>query len=1069
MFGIHHSSSKLSDDADILENNLLSDFLFPNGDIVNENENELQTNEDEIFNRFINTDLAQSDSYVSQFHTHSANIPHANNSMPRLMKEEIHCSQDRWVNINNYHQNFAGVPINESNSKALFKESYLSLNSIPCDDSQSIKLNYYQQCEQFLNQHLKFGRSAPIKSIYLNPAEFLNLNSEDLMYKLHITGMPSKSRVETQIKLGISISPKPRQFLIHLPADCITKQKCYLTHNLVEYPSEFTSEILYLESFLICASNNKPTYVCPRCVKREQRRASRRKSGLSDNLLWCNNENKRAVVFNSRQVFLMKDEDCTSTSKSFSLSARIVCYCRHHKEPEGFKILFVLRDSQGKVLGKDITSSIMIMDKKPTKQGMDTNGEFAEDITGFSSMDSKTDDSSTAPTSDYSGNESKVKLEDPRHMFLSLPVAPVLSPTSICDESSESHTTDPNTKLQLATHVLQTPSSAATARTNGYKRKGVWQDCPLMSLDTSSRHSSLTKSDRSLSPSSLSITTTSSLLNTNLVQSSTHFPDSSTLSQSNRPFIQRIIPSQGPIKGGIEVTLLGSNFKPGMIVKFGDNKALSTQCWSDSTIITYLPPAAVPGQTLVTIFDQDDLNLNVLDNMTNSRAIFTYIDDTDRQLIELALQIVGLKMNGKLEDARNIAKRIVGNDGNISNGSTPGSGFSPAANSNSNLSHVYYSDELLLLKVIRLLSTSSNLSMCTEEGQTMLHLSCLKGYYQLASVLVTKGAYVDAKDSFGFTPLHFACLHGDTKIIRLLVQCKANISVHSANDVTPKMLFIENHDTDDIKYKEYLSEVLDLLETTDNTDIYGWSMRKTSDSSFHSNIYDEEYYQSLSETSHIYLPKILPESISDNSEIDINDYEEDGDESLLHGDDEPESTMAVVEPPESTACLKTNSNQESSLWNRVLNVFNDELPAYEDLFPSQSPKEKSLVITSDTSTILPKASGIAVSEDSQTSEDEDEALQALFNRFFQQRQNFQNDKMLLFFWLPLMVTLITSVLIFNFGRDGNTVHHLSEFISDYLRTGLGKVLLGNKRMTGVLRESFQTLQNSRILSEVITE
>ncbi|RKP07093.1 hypothetical protein THASP1DRAFT_4896, partial [Thamnocephalis sphaerospora] len=43
-------------------------------------------------------------------------------------------------------------------------------------------------------------------------------------------------------------------------------------------------------------------------------------------------------------------------------------------------------------------------------------------------------------------------------------------------------------------------------------------------------------------------------------------------------------------------------------------------------------------------------------------ALFTYVGTSDRALMELALQVVGLRMTGRLEAAHQIAMRIVGDD-----------------------------------------------------------------------------------------------------------------------------------------------------------------------------------------------------------------------------------------------------------------------------------------------------------------------------------------------------------------------------------------------------------------------
>lgn len=942
-------------------------------------------------------------------------------------------------------------------------------------------MSYSQGCERLVDRSLQFGRTKPIQSAYLNSSDFLDIPEDTLPYKLVVSGMPSASRVETQIKLELSISPPPREYIVHLPTDCITKQKWYLEDDITTYPREIQNEILYLESFLVCASNGKPTYVCSRCVKREQRRASRRKSGLCDNMLWCNNENRRAVVFNSKQVFSIKDVNCTPQFKSFDLSTRIVCYCRHHKEPEGFKILFVLRNANQEVLAKSLTGPIMIMDKKSNRDAA-ANTSLQDSVADSNNnTDGSRSERSEIPnvtsTSDFSGMENHKPRDD--FMHLSVKGEHMLSPTSMGGDSSEAHATDANVVESYG------PRGAASSvslpdKASGYKRKRSSPDYNSTAIGFSpqnftkphansnfSKSLSASSSNHSIpllnqpahnNPTAAMMTATNSMLR--------EISDMAEVPQAPRPYINRVIPSQGPVKGGIEVTLLGSNFKPGMIVKFGQNRALSTQCWSESTLVTYLPPSSRAQEVLVTVFEKEEEQPEVLGTMSNSKAIFTYVDDTDRQLIELALQIVGLKMNGKLEDARNIAKRIVGHEGNSSNSTpSPSANNAPQNSYNTGMGQVLYSDESLLLKVIKLLNSSSNLSMCDEEGQTMLHLACLKGYYHLASALVRKGARVDAKDSFGFLPLHFACLNGDARIIRLLVQCKATVHAETINGSSPRDLFIANHDTDDERYEDYLNEVLDALDTDSSSEEYSCNMlRKLSDSSFQSSVFDAESLASLNDNIQVHISKMAEDTLSDDDE-DLDGYEEDGDECLLQDDDDSIATADNSQSQDSA--LITTSQEahrhsgqfENSIWNRVLNAFNDDLPKYEDLFPvlDRERNKKSLLANRNPTELTATQSSTA--EDSQTSsEDEEDALQARFNRFFQQRQNFRNDKMLLFFWLPVAIILLSSFLIFEFGHDGNRIHHLSQAVSEYLRVGLANVMLGNERVKGAFKGSLHSLQ-----------
>ncbi|SCW00864.1 LAFE_0C13696g1_1 [Lachancea fermentati] len=1070
----HQDGSFYQQDVNMMETELLEDFLFPgNAEDSNKAEAELGADDEDIFNTFINTDVIQPQpNYTLQTRQYDLEALNSSSALQIQAPNNIasaDISKADAVVVDNITPNL--LDRMEVGMASIKKKSVSPLDELPLYVSAS--QSYSHECEKMVDHQLVFGRSKPIQTVYLNPSDFLSVPEESLPFKLKVTGMPPTSRVETQIKLDISISPAPKEYIIHLPTDCITKQKCYLQDDVTNYPKEIQDQMLYLESFLICASNNKSTYVCSRCVKREQRRASRRKSGLSDNMLWCNNENRRAVVFNSKQVFVIKDTNCGKDSKSFELSARIVCYCRHHKEPEGFKLLFVLRDSKNNTLGKAITSSIMIMDKKPNRDhsvsinGHDSATESAKHTDGSKSEQS--DVPHVTSTSDLSGPEQLKPQIDENHVNLSVKSGPMLSPTSIGEESSEPHTTDTNSHAPPTSSIAS--SSAAVARSSGYKRKRTWNEGPHASyfIPDSTRSLSISRPDRSLSASSssasISVLDTPALQTaqsisqfispqSNALQGVANFEDSSL---QNKPTIHRVIPSQGPVKGGIEVTLLGSNFKSGMIVKFGENRALSTQCWSDSTLVTYLPPSSTAGQVLVSVFDKDDVQETKISQMTNSKAIFTYVDDTDRQLIELALQIVGLKMNGKLEDARNIAKRIVGSDGGSSNGPTPSN--APQNSFENGSSQVLFSDEILLLRVVKLLNSSSNLSMCDEEGQTMLHLSCLKGYYHLASTLIKKGARVDAKDSFGFSPLHFACLNGDARIIRLLVQCKASLGSMALNEIIPRDLFIANHDTEDERYEDYLNEVLEILDpdyTSDNDLSYSMG-RKMSDSSFQSSIFDVESLNSLDSNVQVHISKMVEDTLSDDYDDDLDDYEEDGDEGLLQ-DDDSECENSHASRPLLAARENAINEDETSIWNRMLSAFNDELPKYEDLFPSAG-KEK--VIGSLQRTVAHETipNRPALGEESQTSsEDEEDALQARLNRFFQQRQNFKNDKMLLFFWLPLTIILLSSFLIFEFGQDGNRIHHLSEAVSEYLRVGLAKIMLGNERVKGAFKESLHNLQ-----------
>ena len=96
--------------------------------------------------------------------------------------------------------------------------------------------------------------------------------------------------------------------------------------------------------------------------------------------------------------------------------------------------------------------------------------------------------------------------------------------------------------------------------------------------------------------------------------------DLNQLGTSAAPRIARLIPAEGPVAGGVEVTLLGDGFTPNLVVTFGGVPAMQTQFWSPSTLVCVLPPSASPGPVVVGFrsipFDAE-----------RSLQLFTYVDE----------------------------------------------------------------------------------------------------------------------------------------------------------------------------------------------------------------------------------------------------------------------------------------------------------------------------------------------------------------------------------------------------------------------------------------------------------
>ncbi|KAI7907749.1 uncharacterized protein BX663DRAFT_464093 [Cokeromyces recurvatus] len=274
------------------------------------------------------------------------------------------------------------------------------------------------------------------------------------------------------------------------------------------------------------------------------------------------------------------------------------------------------------------------------------------------------------------------------------------------------------------------------------------------------------------------------------------------------PRLHRLIPSEGPIYGGSEVTVLGSNFYEGLTCMFGENPAIPTHCWSANTLLCILPPAATAGPVVVS-FKEHPLMLEGQDVV-----LFTYFDESDRALMELALQVVGLKTMGKVEDARQIAMRIVQGDNNNNNnnnnhGNTSTTTTTAPNHHRSVLTHmaanaIYdnahslflpHLEELVASSMLALHNMNSShnsdyLSLTNRNQHSLLHLATICGHVGLVKTLIKLDCNVNQVDKNGFTALHFASWSGKVEIVELLIDL-SNLKLVNRVGKTAERLAIE--------------------------------------------------------------------------------------------------------------------------------------------------------------------------------------------------------------------------------------------------------------------------------------
>ncbi|KAF9331124.1 SPT3 Dosage dependent suppressor of Ty-induced promoter mutations-like protein [Linnemannia elongata] len=277
------------------------------------------------------------------------------------------------------------------------------------------------------------------------------------------------------------------------------------------------------------------------------------------------------------------------------------------------------------------------------------------------------------------------------------------------------------------------------------------------------------------------------------------------------PRMSRLIPNQGPCFGGIEITVLGANFYAGLTAMFDSTPALPTQFWSPNTLICILPPRIQPGTTVVTFKEHPSITLPQAGDM-NEMMLFTYVDESDKALMELALQVVGLKMTGRLEDARNIALRIVGSqvaNGQQQQGQQQQGQQQQGQQHQNTLDYSTLVRDLILSfgdmetdaefqagledRILTLLTVLSELPpnghsvinlARRDTGHRLLHLGAMKGFERLVDALADMpDIEVDALDMNGYSALHYACWRGQAGSAKVLIDKGADVMLRSVHGV----------------------------------------------------------------------------------------------------------------------------------------------------------------------------------------------------------------------------------------------------------------------------------------------
>ncbi|KAG2037407.1 hypothetical protein BDR03DRAFT_1010671 [Suillus americanus] len=646
----------------------------------------------------------------------------------------------------------------------------------------------------------------------------------------------TKSRVETQVRVTLDLahasSSSGEPYLydrvgswkwLKLPPGTFTKKRTRREGKIDPSPLD----MLHLTTTVTCATSpHNRVLSCGSCRNREAKRVARkiaarvRPARSGSDTPEDGNERPRGSKEDTTSIIQFNcPEVLDFEAGSVVLPVRITCYCRHHREKVGFHVHFTMMDHTGRIVGSGTTPPIMITDdhKSTTKSNSMFNpltetevdlsqialsGELADKRAPSKRKAASVKGQPKKRAKPYDATSRNGPVKFVREASFTSQPSTVPSSRS----STPPHLLVPVPSCSLSQIENGTVPSAAMFGVNGFQQPEDAQANSFVSNPVISPVSSSISSPL-ISPVSPPIP--------QLVPQSTSFLFFNPISPAlvaplTLPKIHRLIPASGPTHGGIEVTILGENFHHVLQLNcvFGDVPASSTQRWSDNTLVCVLPPRASPGIVAVWFEGFEKTNDPSLP------SLFTYTDESDRALMELALQVVGLKMTGKIEDAKNVALRIVGNAGNED---------SPTSSDANDMMHVVASSsyreirpllfvrsdegenfETTIVKFLSMIDVSvvsqstiamsTAVSHSTSDGQTLLHLASFLGFAELTKFLIAHDIDLDARDRNGYTALHFAVLSLSKPCLELLVAAGADLEIvnglgKTPEDIAPEGLF----------------------------------------------------------------------------------------------------------------------------------------------------------------------------------------------------------------------------------------------------------------------------------------
>lgn len=110
-------------------------------------------------------------------------------------------------------------------------------------------------------------------------------------------------------------------------------------------------------------------------------------------------------------------------------------------------------------------------------------------------------------------------------------------------------------------------------------------------------------------------------------------------------------------------------------------------------------------------------------------------------------------------------------------------------------------------RVRQLLQQGGNVNTRARSGLTALSLAVIRGYDEIALLLIAHGASLDARDrsgdrqqmSPGYSPVHYAAIYGRTRVLEKMLQEGVSPNLRDKNGRTLLMLSAENGHADTVR------------------------------------------------------------------------------------------------------------------------------------------------------------------------------------------------------------------------------------------------------------------------------